>query len=240
MNRSRQGARLLVLLTLAAAWGAAPAPALQELPAGQNHRGIVSEGPYQIFPENRIANAVYYDNKLEFSLPDESILHIVPLPEEGRFAYLARDGEGNTRLGVHVRPQDGEVRIRRIAEGYHHAVMRLDGVVYKKLYRVLDGERLMDLLPRSKTGDGAVAGDKGVVFYHVATAEERETDAGGTENLFGMQLHLSLYDEERVRDLGFLVQNRLPRLSLEWADADHVSYTLADGRTEDVSLSQFQ
>lgn len=216
------------------------AGALEELPANQEHRGVVMVDLYQIFPENRLDNAVYYDNRLVLSVANQTISHISPLPKEGRFVYLAKDAQGKSQVRVYVQHQDRQARVETIAPGHHFVVVVLDGVVYKKLYRVVEGNRLVDLLPQSKTADGAQAGEPGVVFYHVSTVVEREGVGDETYKEFGIRLHLSAFDSERLLDLDFPIFNALPELKIEWVGPNQIMYTLADGRQELISISQFQ
>lgn len=235
--------RLLPGVLLPAAmllWPPLPAWSVQEYPSNSEHRGVVVQDMYQIFPENRPGNAVYYDKRLIFSLADRSIRHIAPLPREGRFAYLAVDSEGRPEVGIYVQHQDHLARLVEIGAGYYFAVVTLDGVIYKKMYRVIEGERIEDLLSESKTADGAVNGAKGVVFYHVATVVEREGEGGDTYTEFGIRVHLSLRGEERLRHLDYPIFNTLPKLTLSWSEDNQITYTLADGRREVLSLSQFQ
>jgi hypothetical protein len=215
-----------------------PVLAADQFPSGPNNRGIITFEPYSVFPENRPGNAVYLNNVQLFSLDNQVIIDVLPLPLEGRFAYLATDSQDKTALGVHLKDSDGPPRITRVADGFYHVVMVLDGVVYKKVYRLIDN-KILDLLSASKTADGAIAGPIGVLFYHVATADKEQVD--GTERpVFGLQLHLALFSEERLRHLSYLVRNTLPTLDLKWVDENRVSYRLADGRTDELSVSQFQ
>lgn len=225
---------LAVLVVLAGA--GTPLPAADQYPSGPQHRGVITIDGYQIFPENRLGNAVYSDQALVFTLEERAIVDVLPLQREGRFAYLARDADDNLELGVRVLEDlDEPPRIEQVTEDFYHAVMVLDGVVVKKLYRVVQN-RILDQLPESRTADGATPGPGGVLFYHVATAEE---NADG-ETVFGMALHLATHDDERVRDLDYLIMNTLPRLEMSWVDANRFSYELADGREELLSVSQFQ
>lgn len=228
------GALLLAAVLLAAP----PARAAEQFQSGPNYRGIINFDPYAVFPENRVGNAVYLNNVLLLTLDKETITDVLPLTGDGRFVYLAKDAEGKSHLGVHVLPTDGDPRITPVAEDFYHVVLFLGGVVYKKMYRVIDGN-LLDLLPSSKTADGAVAGPGGVLFYHVATADKEQVD-GQEKNVFGLALHLALFNDERLRNLNYLIKNSLPRLELKWEDDSRISYRLADGRTEVLSVSQFQ
>ncbi len=211
----------------------------EKYPSDLQHKGVVLFEPYQVFPENRKGNAIYLNNRMVFSLPEVAITHIMPLPQEGRFVYLTRNDDGNIDLGIHLPPTDLAPRITKVAEAHYYAVMVIDGVVYKKAYRVLQNNSLVDLLPLSKTAAGLVGGEPGVVFYHISTAQKEEQN-GKTVNKFGIILHLSLFDDERLRHLDYPVYNTLPRLNISWVDKSSIQYRLADGRVEVVSISQFQ
>jgi hypothetical protein len=219
---------------------AAPALAVQEYPSNPTHRGVVAADTYEIFPENRPGNGVYLQKKLLLTLVGETIRHVVPLAKPGRFAYLAADSAGKTRVGVFVQAQDKVARVTEVSAGFFHAVVTLDGVVYKKLFRVLDGRTVADLLSGSKTADGAIAGPRGVAFYHVSSTVDADAAPSSNDKQFGLQLHVALFDEDQVRHYSFSILNTLPQLNLVWNDADHITYTLADGRSEVLSLSQFQ
>lgn len=227
-------AALAVLFSAAAAW------ALQEHPSNPTHRGIVDVDTYQVFPENRPGNGVYFQGRLLVSLSGETIRHVAPLPKAGRFAYLATDAEGKGRVGVFVQAQDKLNRVNAVGNGFYHATVTLEGVVYKKLYRIVEGRAVADLLTSSKTADGPTPGERGLAFYHISAAIEPDPAAGITEKQFSMQIHLMLYDEDQVRHYEFPVLARLPQMTLSWADPEHVTYKLDDGRSEILSISQFQ
>lgn len=230
-------AALAAVLLLAAA--VLPAAAAEQYPSGPDHRGLINFDPYEVFPENRPGNGVYLDNVKVFSLPGRAVIDVLPLPPSGRFAYLAQSPEGDITLGVRTTENDGEVRIDPVTDDVFHVVIVLDGVVYKKVFRLID-ENILDLLPTSRTADGVVAGPEGrVAFYHVATADREEVN-GQERSIFGMRVHVSLGQDERLRSLDYLIRNTLPSLELAWEDANTLVYTLADGRTGRLTLPQFQ
>jgi hypothetical protein len=232
---------LLVLAVWAGAMAVAAAGAAQgaeQFPSSPNHRGMAPFEPYVVFPENRPGNGVYLDNQLIFNTPEQTLVDVLALPAEGRFAYYAIGPQGKGSLGVYVKPNDGKARVDEITPGFYHLVVVMDGVVYKKLYRIIDNN-ILDLLPSSKTADGAVPGPVGVVFYHVATTV-RESEAGQPRRGFGLKLHVALYEDERTRHLDYLITNDLPDLKITWLDESRIQIGLADGRSETLSLSQFQ
>lgn len=236
----RHAAGLLVMAVVVAGLlaPAGPAAAAEQFPSGPNHRGIAEFGQYRVFPENRPGNAVYLDNLLVFETRDQTIVDVLPLPVTGRFVYYAKSAQGAPVLGVSVKEGDGKPRVDTVAPGFYHVTMQIGGVWYKKMYRIVE-DNILDLLPSSKTADGAVAGPGGVVFYHVASAI-RAGEEGQTQDGFGLRLHLALFDDERPRHLNYLVINTRPSVVFKWLDESHIEMGLADGRTEVLSVSQFQ
>ena len=239
-QQGHHGARWLAVLGVTAAvlLAAHPAGAVEQFPAGPNHRGVVEFEPYRVFPENRLGNAVYLDNVLVFETRDRILMDVQPTPVDGRFVYYARSGQGAPTLGISVKPADGTPRVENIAPGFFHVTMQLGGVWYKKLYRIVD-HKILDLLSASKTADGATAGPGGVVFFHVASAI-RAGEEGQTEDGFGLRLHLALPNDERPRHLNFLVVNTRPSISFKWLDESRIEVGLSEGRTQIISVSQFQ
>ena len=233
----RRIAGVLVLLLGCALLGAT-AGAAEQFPSSPNHRGVAPFDPYQVFPENRAGNGVYLDNTLVFETKDQTIVDVLALPVTGRFAYYALDAQGHGSFNVFVNAKDGKPRISEVVQNFYQLVVVLDGVVYKKLYRIID-HNILDLLPSSKTADGPVAGPAGVVFYHVATTV-RDEEAGQPKRGFGLKLHLALFSDNKVRHLAALITNDRPDLKVTWLDDTHLQVTHADGRTEDISTEQFQ
>jgi len=227
---------LIVLALLALPLGALGA---EQHPADQDHRGIVFFEPYQVFPEKRPGNGIYLRNRLLFTLPGHTLVYLLPLALEGRFVYLATDPGGRSVLGVFLLPTDRPPRVTRIAEDFYYAVIVVEEIVVKKMFRVMSNHSIADLLPQSKTADGVTPGVPGVAFYHVSTVE-RTIQNGRSVNRFGLRLHLALFSEERLRTLDYPVFNTLPSLTMTWADETTLQFALADGRVEAVSISQFQ
>ncbi len=231
-TRSMRDATRLLPLLLGLLWGTAIGA--ETLATGPTHRGVVSVGGYQVFPENRPGNSIYVDGVLQLSLPGQTLVDVGPLPPKGRFVYLARQSDGRT-VGVRSGPNDPPPRVTEISPGYYFIVTLLDGAAYKKLYRV-QGNTLTDLLPLSKTADGVTVGEKGILFFHIGKADQ--PDSGDASYTIG--IHLALFGEAKVRHLGSPVENSTPTITLKWLDASRFTYKLADGTTETASLSDFK
>ena len=221
-------------IAVAAALAAAPARG-QPMPTGPSHRGVVTQGAYQVFPENRPGNAVYGDGILLFSQPGLTVLDVMELPAKGRFVYVARDADQKRTLAVRTAGGDPAPRVTEVSKGYYFVVAVLDGVAYKKFYR-LTGNQLLDLLPSSKTADGLAVGEPGILFFHISAIERSE----GETPKYAIRVHLAAFGEERVRHLTYPLSNAQPSITLKWLDPSRFQYTLADGRSETLSTAQLQ
>lgn len=226
----------LVFVLLAVA--SAQAVGAEQFSAGPKNRGITQIGPYQVFPENRPNNGVYLENKLVFTAPGYTILDVTPLGPPGRVIYFALDEAGNAILDAHVSRGDQKIKITEVSTGFYHVILQINGVVYKKLYRIID-EKILDLLRGSKTVDGVVTGPAGVLFYHVASRIV-EQDNGKNKATFALRVHLARFDDERTRHLNYSIMNPIPSLKPVWVDATMIKVMLAQGKSETLSISQFQ
>ena len=62
--------------------------AVETFSRDSEHRGIVDLSPYQIYPENRMGNAIYLDKKLLDSHPQRVILNITSIKDTKSYVYL--------------------------------------------------------------------------------------------------------------------------------------------------------
>ncbi|MDH4225175.1 MAG: hypothetical protein OEW12_05975 [Deltaproteobacteria bacterium] len=235
-KRSRQG--VVLAITVWAGMALAPTPSLagQEMATDNQHRGLVAFGNFGLFPENRTNNAVYVNQRLILTLPGRTIVYVLPLPQEDRFAYLAVDDKERLEVGVHMKPGDPKPVLSRVSPGFYYLVASLDGVVYKKLFHAVQKSSLVDLLRYSKTADGVTPGPKGVVFYHVRPKENDPAHAGQVP----LGIHLALSDEVRVRNLPYAVYDKNAVITLKWQGEDAIQVIHSDGKPEVISLSQFR
>jgi len=229
---------LAACLLLSVAAAPRPARAVEPLPAGAIHRGIVAAGPYQIFPENRPGNGVYLDGELLLSLPGQTVLSAAQIAPGGRFMYLVRSNDGKRTLGFRTLPNDVAPRLSEPVKGYQYAVAGFEGQGYKKFFRVTDAA-ITDLLPASRTADGLTSGEQGILFFHVGTtAGTHPGDAPA--GAYGIRLHWLNVGNGVVRHLGRPIYNSVPTLKLAWLDAGRFEYTLSDGTSEILNVTDFK
>jgi hypothetical protein len=71
------------------------------------HRGVIDLSPYQIFPENRMGNGIYLENKLLDSHSQRVILKIVNIKDTDNHVYLYSGLNGVPGLDI-VKNDTGE------------------------------------------------------------------------------------------------------------------------------------
>jgi len=244
--------RLAGLAIVAAALlAAASLSAAEPLPTGATHRGLIAAGAYQIFPENRLGNGVYLDGKLLFTLPGQMVIGVAQIAPRGRTIYLARTGDGKRTVGVHTLPGDTAPRLVEPVKGYQYVTAGFDGQGFKKFYRVTDAA-VADLLPTSRTADGLTVGARGILFFHVGIsaapaaapgtvgAPAAAGEAAAPAGAYGVRLHWLNPETGAVRHLGRTIYNSLPTLKLTWLDNGQFQYTLSDGKSETLNVSDFR
>jgi hypothetical protein len=212
----------------------------EPLGTGASHRGLIAAGPYQIFPENRSGNGVYLDGALLLSLPGQTIVGVGNIAPNGRFLYVARGGDGKRTTGVNLLPGDTQPRISEPAKGYQYVVAGFDGQGYKKFFRVTDAG-VTDLLPASRTADGLTYGQPGILFFHVGTTAVGPSDQPAAPlGSYGIRLHWLNLATGAVHHLGRPIFNGQPTLKLAWTDDNRIQYTLTDGSTATLNMSDFK
>lgn len=228
-----------VFLSMALGLALAGRIGAQPLSTGPTHKGIVSAGPYQIFPENRPGNGVYLDGTLLLALPGQTILSVAQIGPGGRFFYVARGAEGKRAVGVNVLPGDAQPRVSEPAPGYRYVVSGFEGQGYKKFLRVTETV-VTDLLPMSHTADGLTKGPQGILFFHVGSTAGSIPSEAMPAGQYGIRLHWLNLTAGNVKHLGRPIYNGLPTLKLEWLDDGRVQYTLSDGKRETLSTGDFK
>jgi hypothetical protein len=213
---------------------AASVASAESLPTGPGHRGIVTVGNYQIFPENRPGNAVYGEGTLLLTVPGQIIQDVVPLPTKNKFIYLVRRADTRT-VAVRNGSNDPAPRVTEVSPGYYFVVTVLDGVAYKKLLRLTPGN-LIDLLPLSKTADGITVGPKGIAFFHIGKSDQQPDG----KPVYSMGVHFASFDDGKVRHLPEMIGNALPSFAFKWLDETHFEFKLADGTSRTVSITDLK
>lgn len=211
---------------------------LEQFAASPQHGGIKISGQFQVFPENRRDNAVYFRHRLVFTLPGKTIVDVAPISRTSRFVYIARDGEAISTLKANLSPGDKLIRITEITEGIFHLRAMIGGVAYKKLYRVSGGS-ILDALPTSKTAEGPAASPEGVVFYHVASITRDETDAEA-DPVFTLRLHFLPAGGDTVRHLPSPIFSASSTGRLRWLSKTRIRFSYGEGKGTTFNTALFK
>lgn len=215
-----------------AAWG------MEQFAAGPNNTGIKTIGVFQLFPENRVDNAVYFRSRLVLTVPGMTIVDLAPISRTGRFVYTASDGSAGSTLKANLEKNDKLIRITEITEGIFHMRVMIGEVAYKKLYRVSGGS-ILDALPNSKTAEGPAASPEGVVFYHVAAITRNETDIEAPP-IFTLRLHFLPAGGETVRHLAQPILSTGVTGRLRWLSKSRIRFSFGDEKQAVFNTAQFK
>lgn len=200
------------------------------LTVDEGHRGMVQlSNNYQIFPEDRIENAVYFNKKFLFSIKEVSILKVKEIFDG--YIYLGKKEEDSFFLGYH---SDHNFDFKQVADNYWQLTTK---EYYTKIFRVNSSQEIEDILPLSKTGKGLVQNQQGTVaFYHIYSGKPLTTEEGANIYQYFFRIHiLSQEDEERVTIKKDIFDTR-PKLELTWISPTELSYQLSNGEKYVIDL----
>ena len=202
------------------------------------HRGILDLEPYQIYPENRIGNAIYLDKKLLDSHPQKMILNITSIKNTKSHVYLFRAQNGVLGLGIIKNEEDGDARFWKVDPEFYQYTNRTFGL--QRVFRIFQ-QKIVPLLTNLRTGAGVATSANHAILYHITDSKDiARTNSSGQEiiqRLYTFRLHLINRDFEKIKSLFNLqVQDVSYRLKLKWVNEYFVSYKLSNGKEEIVDL----
>ncbi len=185
---------------------------------------------FQVFPDNKLGNTIYLNNKKLVTRDDLSLIDIVEAPEG--YIYHGLDENGNSVLGY---IGDPDTKFILLPAGLYHLILADNSK--KKIYWINGKRQIEDLLPRSKTGTGLKFNnvDK-AVFYHIAKGETIETEDGRERYQYTFRLHVVNTQTHKVMHLPMTIKDFSPKLRLEWTDEDTIKYTLSNGKIETTAI----
>ena len=205
------------------------------------HRGVIDLSPYQIFPENRMGNGIYLENKLLDSHSQRVILKIVNIKSTESHVYLFRDQNGVLGLNIVKAEADRDARFWQIDPEFYQYSNNITGL--KRIFRIFQNN-IQPILPYLRTGSGVTSAATHVIFYHIADSKEViRLNASGQEiktRLYTFRLHVinrKLGDSKSIENL--LIQDVNYLLKLVWEDENSVSYKLSNGEKYTVDLLKY-
>ncbi|MBT7892083.1 MAG: hypothetical protein HN580_23910 [Deltaproteobacteria bacterium] len=185
---------------------------------------------FQIFPDSKLGNTIYLNNKKLVSRGDLTLIDIVAAPEG--YVYHGLDENGNSVLGY---TGDQDAKFIQLPGGLYQLI--LSSIRKKKIYWINGKRQIEDLLPRRNTGTGLVYNnvDK-AAFYHIAKGETIETEDGKERYQYTFRLHVVNTQTYKVMHLPISIKDFSLKLRLEWMDEDTIKYTLSNGQIETTAV----
>ena len=215
--------------------------AVETFSRDSEHRGIVDLAPYQIYPENRMGNGIYLDNKLLDSHPQRVILNITSIKNTKSYVYLFLAQNGVLGLDIVKNDADGDARFWRIDPEFYQYTNRDFGI--QRVFRIFQN-KVVPLLAHLRTGAGVATSTNHAIFYHITGSKDiTRTNSSGlefTQKVYTFRLHLINRNFEKIQSLLNLpVQDISYRLKLKWVNEYSISYKLSNGKKETVDLRKY-
>ena len=215
--------------------------AVKTFPRDSEHRGIVDLSPYQIYPENRMGNAIYLEKKLLDSHPQRVILNITSIKNTKSYVYLFRSQKGVLGLDIVKNDADGDARFWRIDPEFYQYTNRDFGI--QRVFRIFQN-KVVPLLAHLRTGGGVATSTNHAIFYHITDSKDiTRTNSSGqqfTQKVYNFRLHLINRNFEKIQSLlNLQVQDISYSLKLKWVNEYSISYKLSNGKIETVDLRKY-
>ena len=206
-----------------------------------DHRGVVEFAPYQIYPENRVGNGIYFERKLLDSHPQRVIINIVNIKDTDNHVYLYRSLNGVLGLDIVKNKTGDDVRFWQVDPEFYQYSNRTSGT--RRVFRIF-GDKIIPLLPNLRTGSGVTTSKTHAIFYHISNSKNitsvNQNGQETTNRVYTFRLHLikrefedvvSLYDLP-IKDANYL-------LKLVWENEYSVSYKLSNGKKYTIDLREY-
>ncbi len=218
-----------------------PCSAVEIFSRDPEHRGVIEFAPYQIYPEKRVGNGIYFEKKLLDTHPQRVILNIHKIKGTDNFVYLYLGLNDVLGLDI-VKNNTGEdVRFWQVDPEFYQYSNRTSGT--RRVFRIFNNN-IIPLLPNLRTGSGVTVSKTHAVFYHISNSKNvTSTNQSGqkiTNRVYTFRLHVikrnlegvvSLY-ELPIKDANYL-------LKLAWENKHSVSYKLSNGKKHIIDLRKF-
>lgn len=206
-----------------------------------NHRGVIELDPYQIYPENRVANGIYLGKKLLDSHPQRVILNIVNIKNTENHIYLYSGLKGVLGLDIVKNDTGEDVRFWQVDPEFYQYSNRTSGT--RRVFRIFE-DKIIPLLPNLRTGTGVTTSQTHAIFYHISNSKEvsqiNQNGQKTTNRVYTFRLHLIRRDlEDAVSLYSLPIQDANYLLKLVWENKHTVSYKLSNGKKHFIDLRKF-
>ncbi|MBF0238789.1 MAG: hypothetical protein HQM12_13870 [SAR324 cluster bacterium] len=202
----------------------------------EQHRGVIYQGNYQIYPENRMGNGLYQDMQMVVTDPQQIVLEFDEFAENRTLVYLYKDVQGRLNLGLHDMSQDQKTSIKRVDNQFYE--IRDSAIGQRKIFRIFDG-KLYSVLGKVRTATSVTPSANLIAFYHITSSENLQLEDGSTKQVFNFRIHIVKRNELEVHSIYNLpIQDASPRIDLDWVNDKTLSYTLSNGERHEILLDQ--
>ena len=216
-------------LTLVIFWQATAAETFEQ---DSEHRGVLYLGDYQIFPENRLGNALYYKYKLLISEPDRQILKFYEIPETVSLVYLYADPQQALALDVYDLSTEKESKIKRVDNEFYEVWMPGN----RKIFRIYQND-LVGLTSHLRTATGLTPSHSHIAYYHIERSQVISPENEVEQRIYYFRIHVLKRSEIKPIKLHEVVQDTQASLKLTWIDARTLGYRLSDGSSHEIDVA---
>ncbi|MBF0288083.1 MAG: hypothetical protein HQM14_09720 [SAR324 cluster bacterium] len=201
----------------------------------KNTHSTVALGEYQIFPEKRMGNAIYFQYNWLTSFPNRVILDVLPIPGTQSLVYLYADEEKKLAIGLHSIGENQQARIKRVDDEFYEVWVLSHGL--RAIFRIYQN-KLMRIAGHLRTATGVTPSHNHVAFYHIVNSELITKEEGKLERVYDFRIHIIKRTAEKPQRLDITIRNNEVRLQLSWVDAGILRYYLSDGTFEDLDVAK--
>ena len=157
--------------------------AIEIQPRDEKHLGVVTEGDFIIYPQNRLGNGLYRDKILLISQTDQRIIGSQPIKGTKSVVYLYQDHNDEFGLGLINGENEGIGRLKKVGAEFYE--FSNNEIGYQRIFRILKG-RVIPVLDNLRTATGVTLSETHAVFYHITeSSSSQKMDEAENTPVFG-------------------------------------------------------
>ena len=190
-----------------------------------DHQSVITfAGNYQIFPKDRINNAIYKQSEYFFSENNYSII-TGEVVAEGILLFLRDDQQEIKMVYLNDKQQH---QFEDIGNGF--AILTIDN--RRKLYRVNAEDIVEELLPGLRSGGGLVYNtQKTAAFYHINNIQ---TDK--QKKMYFFRIHILPFKDTVKKTISINIADTVPYIQLRWKTNQVLQYKLSGNRVKEINV----
>ena len=207
---------------------------LERLPTGNKYQGVIYKGDYQIFPQGRVGNALYYKRKQVALHDSRTIVDVLFIPSSSLFVYLLDDTQANFEVRMRSLDPDEKPRLKRIDHEFYRIQMSNGFSKFVQVFR----DKLNPIAFHINTVRGFELSKKAATFYHIAKRETVDLEDGETKEVYTLRLHVVKRGQSKVVTLPYKVMSQFFNIELSWDDENTISYSGRDLDTQFIAVRE--